>query len=862
LRRERDGDVPAGGWFMAQRHSGGGRVPDRALSRAIEESAGRGKSASYTWVNVGPVNIGGRVTALGLDPNDSSHIWLGAAAGGVFTSADGGTTWTARFDEQGPMSIGSIAVHPTDSSTAYVGTGEDNGGGFSYDGEGVFKTTDGGVTWSYVGLAETRRIGRIAVDPTTPQTVFVAAGGDWFQTDSNRGVYRSRDGGTTWQQVLFVANDAGAIDVAIDPSNPNRVYAAIWQRQSLGSSWYIGGLASGIYRSLDGGDTWTKLTSGLPVTSTVGRIGLAIAPSSPSTVFAVVINSSGRLFGVYKTTDSGDTWAKVSNTQATNRFGTYSYYFGNIRVDPANPSIVYALDVSLLKSSDGGVSWTAIGSVHPDWHAMILVSSTKLLAGDDAGFFSSTNGGTSWTHASTLPITQLYDLGIDRVQPLHRFAGAQDNGMLRTTTGGLSDWSDRLGGDGLQVEVDPTNSNIVYAETQYGAIEKSTNAGNTFTFATTGISSSDRTNWNTPITVDAVVPSTLYTGTYRIYRTTSSAASWSAISPDLTNGAVFITGPEDPGKEFLRDHLMNLILGTVTAVKASAVDNRVVWAGTDDGNVWVTDNTGTSWTKVNPPGTPYWVTDVEPDPFDARSAFLTVTGYREGDKLPYVRVTHDLGATWSDLTGGLPQLPTNTVLPDPFWHGRIFLGNDIGVYASDDAGATWSALVGSIPHVVVMDLYQHTGTNTLYVATHARSIWTLDLAQLGTPDGDGDGVDNNADCALADPGAFASPGEVAALDVAKGAGDAADLTWPSLAGAAGPGTVYDVAVGDLATLATSGTSASTSLACGLASPTTSDPALLPAGSGVYYLVRGRNSCGIGSWGRDSQGVERVSPACP
>src|SRR5262245_52330834 len=416
--RARERETPPGAWFMVQRLGGDGRIPLRALSSAVEATRARAVAdAPGSWVFIGPLNIGGRVTALGLDPNNGNHIWLGAAAGGVFTSTNGGTSWTAVFDDQAALSVGSIAVHPPDSQTAWVGTGEDNGGGFSYDGEGVFKTIDGGATWTYQGLAETRRIGRIAVDPTNPQNVFVAGGGDWFHQDADRGLYRSQDGGDTWQKVLFVANDTGAIDVAIDPSNPNRVYAAVWQRQSKGRTWYIGGLLSGVYRSTDGGTNWTKLTNGLPVTSAVGRIGLAIAPSSPNIVYALVINSSGRLFGVYKTTDSGDTWAKVSNSQQSNNFSTYSYYFANIRVDPSNSSIVYCLDTSLLKSTDGGVTFSAIGSVHPDWHALILATSTRLLAGDDAGFYSSTNGGSSWTHAATLPITQLYDLGIDRLQP-------------------------------------------------------------------------------------------------------------------------------------------------------------------------------------------------------------------------------------------------------------------------------------------------------------------------------------------------------------------------------------------------------------------------------------------------------------
>ena len=345
-------------WFLNQRLSADGAIPVRARARALEQARARGilASAPGSWLSAGPINIGGRVTALGVDPNDINHLWLGSAEGGVFVSTDGGTTWTAVFDGETALSIGSIATHPVDSGTAYVGTGEDNGGGFSYDGEGVFKTTDGGATWIGLGLAETRRIGRIALDPLDPRRVFVAAGGDWFSRDSSRGIYRSLDGGTTWEKVLYVADDSGGIDVAIDPANPDRVYAAIWQRQSLGSSWYIAGPNSGVFRSTDGGTTWSRMTNGLPLGPDVGRIGLAVSRSSPSTVYALVIDGLGNLFGLYRTTDVGDTWVPLS--AASLLLNGFSYYFGNIRIDPANPNTVYVLDSNLMKSTNGGASFS------------------------------------------------------------------------------------------------------------------------------------------------------------------------------------------------------------------------------------------------------------------------------------------------------------------------------------------------------------------------------------------------------------------------------------------------------------------------------------------------------------------------
>lgn len=855
-------------WFMKQRLGREGRLPVRARAVALDRARARGlvDAAPGSWVSVGPFNIGGRVTSLGVDPNNPARIWLGSAEGGVFVSTDGGTGWSPVFDGQTALSIGSLAVHPTDSNTIYVGTGEDNGGGFSYDGEGVFRSTDGGTTWIGLGLAETRRIGRIAVDPADPRRVFVAAGGDWFGRDAHRGIYRSTDGGVGWEKVLYVADDAGAIDVAIDPIDTNRIYAAIWQRQSQGSSWYISGPQSGVYRSSDGGATWSRLANGLPAGPDVGRIGLAIARSSPNIVYALVIDGRGDLFGLYRTVDAGDSWTALSATSLL--LAGFSYYFGNIRVDPADPDTVYVLDVFLLKSTDGGASFGIIAAnAHPDWHDLI-VEANRLLAGNDAGFFRSRNGGSSWEQATTLPITQFYDLAIDRLQPSRRFGGTQDNGTVRTKTGDPSEWQNILGGDGLHCEVDYTNSSIVYAESQYGHIYRSTNGGNSFVRTMIGLDANERRNWSVPITLDPVVPTTLYLGYQRVWRSIDSAGFWQPLSPDLTGdpgAAVSAFRGLDLSRRLDRagdDHLMNLITGTITAVSVSPVDNRILWAGTDDGNVWVSADAGTSWARVNPPGPAHWVTDIACDPFDARTAWLAVTGYRSGDRVPYVRVTTDLGSTWLDLGGTLPQVPINSVAADSEWRGRLFAGSDLGVHLSDDGGASWSLMNGGMPYVVVTDLVLHGPSRALYAGTHGRSIYAYDLRQLPPADGDGDGVDNNHDCALADPGAFAPPGEVDPLTVAHGPGSGAVLSWPGLSASAGPGTIYDVAAGDLAGLAGGGTMASFSLICGASTTTTMDPALPAPGSGFYYMVRARNACGAGAWGADSGGLARISPACP
>ena len=837
----------------------------RARGRALAEARARGQKAAApgSWVSAGPLNIGGRATAVAVDPNNTNRIWLGTAEGGVFRSENAGVDWAPVFDGQTATAIGSITVHPVDSNTVYVGTGEDNGGGLAYDGEGMFRTTDGGGTWTSLGLAEVRRIGRIAIDPANPQRLFVAAGGDWFNRDQHRGIYRSTDGGATWQRVLYVADDAGGIDVVIDPADPSRIFAAIWQRQIHRDTWYIAGPQSGVWRSTDGGTTWSRLTAGLPTGSNVGRIGLAIARSSPNILYALVVDGDGNPSGVYKSTDSGTTWSNLNAALAS--FG-FSYYFGNIRVDPGDPNTVYILDVRILKSTNGGASFTPIAThVHPDWHDLVI-SGRTLIGANDAGFCRSRNGGSSWEQATTLPITQFYDLAIATTEPRHLIGGSQDNGTIRTQTGGLSDWTMILDGDGLQCEVDPTNPTLVYAEHQYGDIQRSIDGGVTFAAATAGIDVSERRNWSTPITLDPASPATLYTGWQRIYRSLDGALSWALISPDLTGGATGpATTPSRPQAGGVRGgaaHTMSLVQGTITVVSVSPADARVLWAGTDDGNIWVSADAGSVWTKVNPPGPAYWVTDIAGDPFDARVAYLSVTGYRQGDRLPYVRATANLGATWSYLSDTLPQLPVNTLLPDPEWRGRLFLGNDAGVYLSEDGGASWSPMNGGMPYVVILDLELHAPTRSLYAATHGRSAYAYDLGQLPPADGDSDGVDNNHDCALADPGAFAPPGDIGPLMLVTGATGETILSWPGLAASAGPGTLYDVAAGDIASLAASGFAASAPFACSLTTPTTTDTSVPSAGAGTYYIVRGRNACGAGSWGRNSDGQERVSSACP
>jgi len=848
---------PNEAWFVRQRMSSGEAIPPSALRRsghALDSTPG-------TWGAAGPTNIGGRLTSLAVDPNDANHVWAGAAAGGVFESRDAGSTWSPVFDGQPVLSVGALAAHPTDSNIVYVGTGEANGAGYSYDGDGVYRTIDGGLTWQHLGLDGTRRIGRIAIDPFDPQRVFVAAAGGVYTPDEFRGVYRSTDGGAQWTKVLFVASTAGAIDVAIDPANPARIYAAIWDHYSTATHWFAGGVNSGIWQSQDGGDTWTRLTNGLPASaSNVGRIGLAIARSSPQTVYALYLDDPGKLIGIYKTTDAGVSWAKQNASGAKNAFDVYGYYCGQIRVDPANANIVYVLDIYWARSTDGGQSYTAHASgSYVDHHDLVILPD-RLYQANDGGFYRSVDLGNTWTHAASMPVTQFYDLGIDPVNPNRRFGGTQDMGSLRTTDGGASSWGNVLGGDGFHCEVDPVDPLRVYCESSNGAIHRSSDGGNTFVLAVHGIGPNDRRTWSPPIVHDPRTTQRLYAATHRVYRSTDGGANWNAISGDLSDGPPATAQVTLDRKVGGHSHLASVVEGTVTTVAPSGLDVGVVWAGTDDGHVWLTQDGGTAWVRVDVPGRSEWVTRLEADPFSVSSAYVTFSGYRAGSRLPRIFRTVDFGASWTDIGGNLPDVPLNCVNadPDPAMRGRLFVCNDLGVFVTDNYGQSWSVVGTGLPPVVVLDLDLIQPSRQLFAGTHGRSIYVYDLSQLGPADADGDGRDNLTDCRPDDPTVFAPPGEVSGLAFGS---DHATLSWSSATPSAGSATQHQVLRG-LATEFPVGGASDACIAPGTPASSMADPELPPADAAFWYLVRAQNACGTGSYGTTSGGSPRPGNACP
>lgn len=726
-------------WLYGQRAYPSGvmdyRARDEAVAaaRALRDAARFAPSpvagGDFAWTALGPVNVGGRITDIVADPAEFNTVYAGAASGGIWKSSDGGATWNEVFDGAGSPSIGALALDPADPQVLYAGTGEANpgGGSVAYGGDGVWKTTDGGATWSSLGLAGTRSIGEIALAPTHPGRVFVAATGSLYSKGPDRGLYRSNDGGANWTKVLYLSDSTGCVDVAVDPANGNRVFAAMWERMRRPDIRRYGGPTSGLWRSLDGGDTWSQLTSGLPLSSTrPGRIGLAIAPSNPSVVYAIYADSTGAFAGFYRSTDGGSTWVRRPDGSlgGGSFYSSYGWWFGRIFVDPANADRVFAHGIELYRSTNGGSSWTlSSGSMHADHHAQWFLPSNPnfIWEGNDGGVYKSTNGGSAWTFVANLPITQFYTGEVHPTQPHQVYGGAQDNGTVRTLGGMLDDWNLIYGGDGHYVIVDPNNPSTIYAEYQYGAFVRSTDGGFSFSSATSGISAGDRRNWSTPVVVDPTSigrPQTrLYFGTQRVYRSTNSASSWTAVSGDLSDG--------NPGAN-------GVVYGTVTTLAAAPSDSATVYAGTDDGNVWVTTNYGSSWTRVDAALPDRWVTRVAVDPANDAVAYVTLSGFRVEEPQAHVFRTADWGASWTDISGNLPDSPANDLVVDPLDPSVLYLATDVGVFATANLGAEWTPLGTGLPdEVVVSDLvYRASPEPRLYAATYGRSFWRLGLAGL------------------------------------------------------------------------------------------------------------------------------------
>ena len=709
-------ETPHDFMFM-QRAYPTGEIKSDAYSNAIgwKKEQQQRSNAAVLWEFAGPTNVGGRITDIEIPNDQAETYYVGTASGGVFKTTDGGSNWLPIFDDQEILSIGDIEISENNTETIWVGTGEVNAGGGSlaYDGNGVFKSTNGGITWQSKGLPNVGSISKIGIDPDNDDAIFVSAMGPLFRNDTNRGVYKSVDGGDTWEQKLFVSDSTGIIDMAIHPTNGDIIYAASWERIRRPEYRQYGGETSRLYRSLDGGDTWIEMTNGLPsLPSEKGRISIAISQSNPEVLYSRYADATGNIQGVYKTVDGGDVWTEVNGSGLQNV--GFHWWFRGVVIDPDDENIIYNVDFNVQKSTDGGANWSpAFPGAHVDQHALAFnrMVPGAVVLGNDGGVYYSADDGASYLKDVSLPITQFYRVHVDAQNDAKVYGGAQDNNTIRTTTGSVDDWTAIYGGDGFQSLVDPTNTAVIYALSQRGNLGKSINNGANFSGATNGISGSDRKNWDTPIVMDPFDSQILYYGANRLYKTTNAAGNWTAISPDLTNGS-------GGG---------NLTFGTIISISVSPINTDTIYVGTDDGNVWITNNGGGNWTNVSASLPNRWVTKVLASRSDLNTVYATFSGYRYGEDNGHVYKSDDNGSNWTDISTGLPDIPVNDILEDVY--GNLFLGTDIGVLASPDQGANWSVLGENLPSVVVTDMHIHEASEYLYIGTYGRSMYKLDLSE-------------------------------------------------------------------------------------------------------------------------------------
>jgi photosystem II stability/assembly factor-like uncharacterized protein len=686
--------------------------------------------------NIGPA-AGGRVSRATGVPGNPLIYYAATASGGVWMSTDGGTTWKSVFDDQPISSIGSIAVAPSDPNVVYVGSGEANIRGNVAAGNGIYKTIDGGKSWTHVWDQE-GQIGTMVVHPKNADIAFAAVLGHAFGPNSERGVYRTRDGGKTWQQVLKKDSDTGASDIAIDPSNPNTLFAGLWQARRFPWDMQSGGPGSGLFVSRDGGDTWKQIKEhGLPA-GILGKIGVAVAPSDSTRVYALIEAEKG---GLFRSDDGGDTWELVSANRALRQ---RAWYYSTLTVHPTNPNEVWFPQVPMLKTIDGGKTIEYVKGInHGDNHDLWFdpVDPKRMIVANDGGVNVSRNGGASW-YAPPLPISQFYHVSVDNRRPYHVAGAMQDLGTAQgpsdNLAGGihLTDWHDVGGGEAGHVYSDPSDPNIVYAGEYLGIItrydhrtreSRNVSAWPENPSGMGGEQMKYRFQWTAPISGSPFDPKVVYHGAQVIFRTRDGGQKWDTISPDLTRNDK--SKQKWTGGPITGDGTGVETYGTVFAIAESPKQQGLIWAGSDDGLVHVTVDDGKNWKNVTSsmPGFPEWgtVSMIEPSPFDANTAYVVVDAHRLDDMRPYLYATTDLGQTWKRLDGELaPNVYLHAVREDPKKRGQLYLGTERGVMYSPDHWQNWKPLRLNMPTVAVHDLVVK--DDNLVVGTHGRSLWILD----------------------------------------------------------------------------------------------------------------------------------------
>ena len=695
--------------------------------------------------HLGPGTMSGRITDIAGVNADGKTLYIGTAGGGIWKSTNAGASFKPIFDRY-IQSIGSIAIDQKNPKLIYVGTGESNMRNSVSIGDGMYKSTDGGDNWTKIGLDSTEHISKVIVDPANSSIIYAAAPGPLWSSSKHRGLYKSTDAGKTWETILYINENAGVADVEIDPSNSNVLYATSWEFRRLPYAFNSGGSGSGIYKSTDAGKTWKELSNGLPK-KPFGRVALALAPSSPQNLWAIVENENT---GLYISADGGETWKQQS---ATSNITSRPFYFSTLEIDPKDPKRVYRPAFSFSYSSDGGFSFADAsndgGWVHSDHHALwINPNNTNVMyVGTDGGVYFSLDRGVTWKFCNNLPVGQFYHVSVDAQEPYRVYGGLQDNGSWYAPSvapGGVmnGDWKSVYGGDGFWTQPDPFDANIAYAEAQGGNMARiNMRTNTTVTIQPQAVQGEEklRYNWNTPIVIGANNKKNLYAGAQYLYKSTDRGSNWTRISPDLTTNDKRKQEQEKSGGVTMdvtsaENHC------TIFTIAESPLDENVIWVGTDDGNLQFTVDAGKTWTNVAAnyaaAGIPKqtWVSSIEPSKYDKNKVYATFDNHAYGDHKTYMAVSNDMGKTWKkfesvEFTGFAHKIKEDIINKD-----LLFAGTEMGLFATVDGGNEWFRMKNNLPwYALIRDIKIQEQTNDLVLATHGRGIIIIpDISPMRT----------------------------------------------------------------------------------------------------------------------------------
>ncbi len=686
------------------------------LKRVMNNGPTRDNQSGYNqfWQIEGPGNIGGRFNTMIIHPANQNIMYAACATGGIFKTTNGGTTWFPIFDDQPFLAIGSLAFDPQNPETIYAGTGDPNISGYAFIGDGVYKSTNGGLTWTHIGLEQQRIISKIIVHPQNSNVIYAATMGLPFEPNDQRGLYQTTDGGNSWQQILFLSDNSGVIDLLMDHNNPEVLYAAGWNRIRNNQLTLLSGIQSRLYKTSDGGATWDTLTNGLPQ-GDYSRPSITMSGTNPNILYATYSDTTAELFGIYKTIDGGNSWTTLDTIGLNNPFNGQGWFSGGIKVNPSNDNDLWLCGVDIWHSTNGGNNWS-LGApewwqyiVHADHHDVVF-SDNNIFLCTDGGLYKSDDGGNNWVDIENVPNNQFYRLAIHPHESGLYVGGVQDNGTTSGNTSVLNNWDRLFGGDGFQPVFDVNDPFHYFYEIQNGEIYETIDGGGMFDNITTQLNPDDRRNWDMPYFMSKH-SSKVYLGTDKVYVYDNGLMQ--SLSPDITDGNIY-------GARF----------HNISALSESYYEVGKLFAGTSDGNVWRSLNNGNSWQNITGNLPERYVSALATSYVTTGVVYVAHTGFKSNDFAPHIHKSTNNGTTWTPIASNLPNFPINDIATYPTNDSVLFVATDIGVYATTNSGESWQRLGTNMPYVLVFDLEVDTTKKRLVAGTHGRSMMSYPLDSL------------------------------------------------------------------------------------------------------------------------------------